>query len=233
MKINTKLSVLLWLLTVGCAAAPESGASRALLADDFWLGQNAYEHKNYINAYRWLRPAAEAGNPNAQFYLAMMYDFGHVLTRDRQPRVWARPLSPHNRKILRLESDRQQAQIWYRLAAEQGHDDAQFYLAMIYGKQQNHGQAVYWLSKAAAGGDEEALAKLENYARQQDAEAQYALACIYRDGVRLRHDLRLYPSEADNREIAPDPEASRRWLQKAAANGHAPARRELLQILQK
>jgi TPR repeat protein len=216
MKINIKLFAPLWLLLAG----------RALPVDDFLLGQNAYEHKNYLNAYRWLRPAAEAGNPNAQFYLAMMYDFGHVLTRDQQPRVRSRSLSPHTRKIARLKSDRQQAQIWYLRAAEQGQDDAQFYLAMAYSKRQNHDQAVYWLSKAAASGDADALESLKEYADEGNGAAQYALACIYRDGVRPRHDLKLYPSERDNREIVPDPEIYQFWLQKAAANGCAPARRE-------
>jgi TPR repeat protein len=202
-----KLSLFLLLLTLsaGCAN-PNQG--RRVMTDEFMLGKLAYEENDFKAAYAVLAPAAAAGNPNAQFYLGMMYDFGYG-----------------------LETDHERANALYLQAAEQGQDDAQFNLAISYsigeGIEQDDDKAIYWLSKSAASGDKDAMDKLDDYARDDYAAAQYALACVYRDGVRLHHDLTLYPSEDDNREIAPSPEIYRRWLQKAAAGNYAPAVQEL------
>jgi TPR repeat protein len=220
--------VLALLAAAGCVAADRN---RSLMADDFLLGKNAYEHKNYVKAYQWLKPAAEAGNPNAQFYLGMMYDFGYVLINDKSPHIRSRPLSSRTRTPLQLKSDREQAVAWYLKAAEQGQDDAQFNLAISYstgeGIEQDDDKAIYWLDKSAASGDQDALNRLKGYADDGYADAQYALARLYREGARLHHDLRLYPSEDDNQEIIPNPAIARRWLQEAAANGQPQAIKEL------
>jgi TPR repeat protein len=171
-------------------------------------GQTAFEKGNYAEALRLLRPAAEAGNPNAQYYIAIMYDFGRGIGVNHE-----------------------EANIWYLKAAKQEQDDAQFNLAISYqrgeGIEADDKQAVYWLSRAAANGDVDALRELTNYADEGYPAAQYALAKIYRDGVTLHNNNTLYPSERDNKTIAPNAKLYQKWLQEAAAYGSPEAIKEL------
>jgi TPR repeat protein len=205
-----KLSLFLLLLTLaaGCTALnPE--ASRQIMQADMLQGEEAYEDGNYNKAFQLLLPAAEAGNPNAQYLIAIMYDFGRG-----------------------QRTNHEEANVWYLKAAEQEQDDAQFNLAISYregeGIEANEDRAVYWLSRAAAHGDVDALQTLMGSANyDNNPEAQYALAKIYRDGVTLHNDNMLYPSERDNEAIAPNPNLYQSWLQEAAANGSPEAIKEL------
>jgi TPR repeat protein len=205
-----KLSLFLLLLALaaGCAAL-NPDTSRQIMQEAQRQGQAAYEQGNYSEAFRLLHPAAEAGNPNAQYLIAIMYDFG----RGR-------------------EINHEEANVWYLKAAEQEQDDAQFNLAISYqrgeGIEADDDQAVYWLSRAAANGDADALQVLTDYASDEDnPAAQYALAKIYRDGVTLHNNRTLYPSERDNKAIAPNAKLYQKWLQEAAANGSPEATKEL------
>jgi TPR repeat protein len=60
-------------------------------------------------AVKEFRAAAEAGNADAQFNMALMYERGIGVSKDEQESV-----------------------IWYRKSAEQGNSNAQFNLAVMY-----------------------------------------------------------------------------------------------------
>ena len=155
-----------------------------------------------------IRLAAEAGDPNAQYELALMYDFGRGVSVSHE-----------------------QANAWYLKAARQGHDNAQYNLAISYiqgeGIEQDHNKGVYWLIQSAKNGDPDAFEVLTRYANNGNAEAQYALAQIYRNGVSLHNDLEHYPWEEDNSSITPDMGQYKYWLQKAARSGHPRGAEEL------
>ena len=55
---------------------------------------------------------------------------------------------------------------WYRKAAEQGHELAQYNLAMCYGAgigiEESYDEAIVWLRKAAAQGMQQAIDMLIN-----------------------------------------------------------------------
>lgn len=78
-----------------------------------------------------MRPFAEAGRPEAQHNLALMYYTGQGAAQDDA-----------------------EAARWYRLAAEQGYADAQYNLGLMYAKGQGVAEddaaAYYWLDRAAA-----------------------------------------------------------------------------------
>ena len=75
---------------------------------------------------------------------------------------------------IEIEKDDQKAVKWYQKAAEQGHTDAQYNLALCYkngiGVEKDEQKAVEWYQKAA---------------EQRDAWAQYnlALCCMNGTGV--------------------------------------------------
>jgi TPR repeat protein len=190
------------------AANVKDSAAREIMAERVSEGITAHNNKQFQKACSLLQPAAAAGNPNAQYYMGICYDFGRG-----------------------VKTNHEEANAWYRKAAEQGQDDAQFNLGMSYqmgeGIEQDDKMAVYWFSQAAAHGDEDAWDILHKYAEDDVAEAQYALAHIYNNGVELHNDLSLYPDEDDNIEIIPDPEQFQYWLKRAGQDGPSKAAAEI------
>ncbi len=189
----------------GCELGKDE--NRSVMLDKYLQGQKAFNNKDFAKALTLIKPAAEAGNPNAQYLLATMYDFGRG-----------------------VPTNHEEANAWYLKAAQQGNDDAQYNLGISYqigeGITKNMDMSVCWVARAAANGDEEGLELLKRYAEKYPA-AQYALAQIYRNGVTLHNNPRLYPHEHDNTTIKPDMAAYKYWIEKAAANKYPEAMKEL------
>ena len=110
-------------------------------AQDFERGREAYERGDYVSALREFLPLAEQGVAEAQYHLAVMYEFGRGL-----------PL------------DYAEAVKWHRKAADQGYAMAQNDLGVLYAKGQGVPQddvkAAKWYEKAAAQGIIRALNNL-------------------------------------------------------------------------
>ncbi len=108
-------------------------------------GVDALNRGEYEDAYKVLRPLAEQGNAEAQFYMGHMYLTGQGVTKD--PTEAAR---------------------WYRLAAEQGNSDAEHRLGLMYyemymdsGVPQDRQEAEEWFLRAAKQGHLDAQQSLE------------------------------------------------------------------------
>ena len=108
--------------------------STPVLAADLKAGLDAFQRDDYATALKELRPLAEQGNAEAQYYLGRIYSGGFGVTQDYA-----------------------EAMKWYRLAAEQGDAAAQFFLGVIYefgwGVSQDYTEAVKWYRLAAEQGD--------------------------------------------------------------------------------
>lgn len=95
-------------------------------------GRAYFLQGEYLRAFSEFRPLAEAGNPEAAFYLGEYYHHGLA-----GPANFAKALK------------------WYRFAAERGVADAQLGLATMYatgrGVPKDYIQAHMWLSLAAEG----------------------------------------------------------------------------------
>ena len=93
--------------------------------------------KDYAEAVRWFRLAAEQGGAIAQYNLGRMYFMGRGILKDVDEAVR-----------------------WFRLAAEQGHAEAQGSLSLMYftgqGVRENHGRAHMWSNIASANGNDTA-----------------------------------------------------------------------------
>ena len=100
-------------------------------------GMRHYNAKNYAEAVKWFRKAAEQGNADAQYNLGACYYNGQGVTKDYTEAVK-----------------------WIRKAAEQGFAGAQYNLGNCYykgnGVTQNYTEAVKWYRKAAEQGNAEA-----------------------------------------------------------------------------
>jgi uncharacterized protein len=117
--------VLLALVPLAYAAAEQKSAD---------AGIAAYENENYREAMKQLRPLAEKGDPNAQYYVGRMYEKGEGVSKDSE-----------------------QVVKWYTKSAEAGQRKAQYRLAVGYayglsGLPTDEELAVKWLRKSAEAG---------------------------------------------------------------------------------
>ena len=110
----------------GCKPSPEELESK---------GERFLKEKNYTEAIKCFREAAEQGLAISQYNLGVLYQYGEG-----------------------VEKDETRAVDWYRKAAEQGHAKAQYNLAICYGKAlgvpENYAEFKKWLRRAAEQGHE-------------------------------------------------------------------------------
>ena len=195
---SATLIILAAVLGGGSAAPSEVGS-----------GWNAYLASDYATAWRALKPLAEAGDPQAQYYLGTMYNHGHGAPRD-----------------LRL------AATWYEKAARAGHPDAPFTLGFLlyYGGEEfapNPAAAVPWLDLAAQAGNgvaQSLLARLylEGTGVPSDRERAltWALSAAEKGIVSAQYDAAALLAA---RPGAPNVLQACKWLELAARAGYPGA----------
>ena len=176
-------------------------------------GSSFYKKKDYSEAVKWYRKAAEQGSARAQCYLGECYYYGRGVSQDYSEAVkWYSKAAEQGYASAQcnlgycyqygqgVSQDYTEAVKWYRKAAEQGSADAQNNLGNRYyngqGVSQDYSEAVKWYRKAA---------------EQGDADAQYSLGLCYQYGHGVSQDY----SEAV------------KWYRKAAEQGHANAQKQL------
>ena len=164
--------------TTACASSRVLGAS--LVAA--WLASPAA-----AAPYPGQVAAAEAGNPRAQFALAIMYDTGDGVTQDFPTAlVWFRRAANGGYDVAEAKlglmylvgwavpRDAQEAARWYRKAADQGNAIAAARLARLYahgiGVPRSLVDAAVWARLAAAQGDAMSAWLAERYAERMTAD---------------------------------------------------------------
>ena len=162
-------------------------------------GLDALRKRDYATAAKELRPLAERGDPEAQYRIGRMYEFGAG-----------------------YKVDKAQAVAWYRKAADQGHASAQGELGAIYfngdGVPRDDAQAFRWFAKSAELGNAEsqynlglmhakgsgvridtvqAIAWIRKAADQGLAIAQFKLGVAYENGEGVtKNDVLAYANYA-------------------------------------
>jgi uncharacterized protein len=127
----------------------------------------AWRRGEYTTAYRLWRPIADEGDPDAQFYLGFMSEYGQGGPQNSMEAVkWYRKAADQQHAVAQFSlgvmyangegvprSDTEAAQ-WYRLAADQGLGSAQFDLGTLYargrGVPEDHVLAYMWLDLVAS-----------------------------------------------------------------------------------
>ena len=170
----------------------------------------AYNKKDYSEAVKWYRKAAEQGFARAQRNLGVCYNNGEGVTQSYSEAVkWYRKAAEQGDATAQcnlgwcyengegVSKSISDAVKWYRKAAEQGLARAQYSLGLCYeynkGVSQSWSEAVKWYRKAA---------------EQGDANAQASLGARYENGEGVPRNL----TEAI------------KWYRKAAAQGHQNAK---------
>eukprot|EP00729_Bicosta_minor_P013106 gene13106-biopygen14215 len=169
--------------------------------------------QDHVEAAKWYRKSAEAGDAMAQCNLGNMHRSGEGVEKDHVEAVkWFRQSAEtgvveaqYNLGCMYdtgrgVEQDHVEATKWYRKAAEAGYAKAQYNLGIMYrngkGVEQDHIEAAKWFRKSAMAGL---------------ADAQYNLGIMYRDGEGVEQN---YVEAA-------------KWYRKAAEAGDAIAQNNL------
>ena len=153
-------------------------------------GVGAYKRGDYTTALRILRPLADQGSAEAQFWLGAMYEHGQGVAHDfREARHWLRLAAEQGNALAQtflgiaygegqgVIQDFQEALKWTRLAAEQGQAAAQLYLGFMYeegiGVAQDYQHAYMWSDIAASKHGDDAILRAIN---QRDRIAKHLTA---------------------------------------------------------
>ena len=178
----------------------------ATASADLRKGLDAYNSGDYAIALAILTPLADAGDVDAQFNLAKMYELGNGVVQNNKKAVkWYRRAAEANYipaqyklglmyetgdGVAQNRYNNQEAMKWYSLAAKAGDADAQYRLGLMYhfGKEglllpsvsrtsNGHEKAVEWWHRAAES--EHFLAQLalgKAYHKGEGTERDYAEA---------------------------------------------------------
>lgn len=152
---------------------------------DYETGATAFLDGDYATALKELRPLAEKGNSNAQFFLGVMYGMGQGARQDyAESTMWFRNAAdqgnPNAQACLGIlysqgrgvKQDFAEAAKWYRKAAEQGNANAQNNLGAFYGEGKGVSkdlvQSYLWYNLAASQGFEDSAKLRDEVARKMN-----------------------------------------------------------------
>ena len=180
-------------------------------------GPALYRDKQYGRAVPVLREAAQAGDAESQFYLALAYHHGKGLIADGE-----------------------EALVWYRAAAAQTHARALFNLATIYHRGElvpaDMTEALAYYEAAARLNDKRALSTLgvmhyrgDGVPRDLDKARSYWEAAAELGSREAMYDLGLL--YVRGRGVPEDPAAAFVWFEKAAYAGMVRAQTLVAQSL--
>ena len=239
------LGVFVWQSQSTDVKTPEEAYN---IGRDYYNGTNG-KQKDYSEAVKWYRKAAEQGHAGAQNNLGLCYKNGQGVPQDYSEAVkWYRRATEQGharaqnnlgvcyQKGEGVPQDYSEAVKWFRKVAEQGYAGAQYNLGVCYyngkGVPLDYSEGVKWFRKAA---------------EQGHAGAQKGLGLCYKNGRGVPKDyseaVKWYHKSAEQGDadaqyylglcyyegqgVPQDYSEVVKWNRKAAEQGHAPAQRNL------
>ena len=221
-------------------------------AEMYQKGKSYYDVKDYAEAVKWYRKAAEQGNASGQCDLGRMYQNGYGVTKDYAQAVkWYRKAAKQDYASAQrdlgymyssgygVKQDYAEAVKWYRKAAEQDYASAQRDLGYMYlngyGVKQDYAEAAKWYRKSA---------------EQGNALGQRDLGWMYENGYGVPQNyeeaLKWYRKSAEQGDavgqfdlgvmyehgygVSKDLSLARYWYQKSADQGFQNAINALKQL---
>jgi len=221
------------------------------------LGKHYFDmQKDMKQAEIWAKAAADAGNAEAQYYLAKIYDAGTegkhpnkeiVSVLEKSAEQGFAPAQVMLGKIYQfgrrgIAKDVKKARMWYEMAAAKGANEAMTQLNVIYQQFRDANtktilvdENVEWLELGAKQGNAEAaltLGKMAETGRQvpQDFKRAADLYLIAADAGLVQGEAALGKLYANGEGVAQDNEKAIFWLTKAAEQGYTEAQRKLASV---
>ena len=212
-------------------------------------GKEAYDNKNYSEAVKYFRKAAEQGYAKAQNNLGDCYYWGNGVEKNYAEAVkWFKKAAEQGDAYAQcnlgycyengegVTKDKTEAVKWYKKAAEQGHAEAQKELGDCYyygwGVKEDKTEAVKWYKKAAEQGNERAQRELGDCYRlgwgvkMDDTEAvKWYKKAAEQGNEYAQYDLAEMYEKGEG--VTKDKTEAVKWYKKAAEQGNKWAQREL------
>ena len=171
-------------------AAEGNVQAQCALGNIFYNGEGV--RRNYCEALRWFRKAAEQGYDKAQNILGTLYAIGYEIRIPDYAGALKRYRISERQKngnvevqfyygSYNIKQDYAEALKWFRKAAGQGCDNAQNNLGILYangyGVEQDYAEALKWFRKAVEQGNSKAKSNLGDlYRYGHGVEQDYAEA---------------------------------------------------------
>ena len=221
------------------------------------LGKHYFEmEKNLGKAELWVKAAADAGNAEAQYYLARIYDASTdglhpnkeiVSVLEKSANQGFAPAQVMLGRIYQfgrrgIPKDLKKSKIWYEMAAAKGANEAMTQLNVIY-KQSRKSNAkaltanenVEWLELGAKQGNAEAALTLGEMAETgrgvpRDLKRAAELYQIAAETGLVQGEAALGKLYANGEGVPQDNEKAIFWLTKAAEQGYVEAQRKLASV---
>lgn len=221
------------------------------------LGKYYFDiEKDVKQAEKWIKAGADAGDAEALYYLARVYDQSRegkhpnkevVSILEKSAGQGYAPAQMMLGKIYQfgrrgIPQDLKKAKMWYELAAAKGANEAMSQLNVIY---QQSGDAftkaaladenVEWLELGVRQGNAEAALNLGKMAESgrgapQDYKRAAKLYQIAADAGIVQAQAALGKLYANGEGVPQDNEKAVFWLTKAALEGYVEAQRKLAQV---
>ena len=162
-------------------AFPDAAADQEKAAKGYFEKASVFAaKKEYAEAVKWLRKAADLGEPNAQYNLGICYYNGQGVKQDFEEAVkWLKKaagqgvvFAQYNLGVCYyggqgVKQDFEEAVKWFRLAADQEFPAAQYNLGLCYatgkGVRKDRSEAKKWFRRAAELGNASAMKALESF----------------------------------------------------------------------
>ena len=228
-----------------CWVLHEEGDVQGQAEAQYTLGCCYSDNKNYTEAVKWYRKAAEQGLARAQYELGICYATNIGVKGDyTEAAKWYRKAAEQGDATAQsnlgfcyyngrgVEQDYTEAAKWYRKAAEQGDAKAQLNLGVCYdngeGVEQDYSEAVKWYRKAAEQGDAIAQLNLGScYYNGEGVEQDYTEAVKWFRKAAEQGDAdgqnNLGFCYANGQGVEQDYTEAVKWYYKAAEQGDAEA----------
>ncbi len=142
-------------------------------------GRNAEERRDYKEAAKWYRQAAQQGDVEGQFHLSRMYEYGWGVPRNysmavkmlKKSAAGGYPEAQYSLGVdycqgYMMAHDYAEAMKWLLKASAQGSGAADYFIGYMYeegkGVAKDSAEALRWYQRAAERGDPSAKNKLKS-----------------------------------------------------------------------
>ena len=212
------------------------------------VGEIAAGSGDYEKAADRFLQAAEAGNPQAELQLGLLYYQGLGVEQDREAALyWLYQSAKGGNRYAQFRLGQmyekgegapvnyKHAAYWYGLAIESGESLAEVALAELYldgrGVERNRMRALRFFASAADAGNAHAQFKLAELYEQEGADGR-EVEELRRAAAKQEHALaQAALGRGFRRSGTAEYERAERWLRRAAGNGNAGAQHELAVML--
>ncbi len=160
------LSFTIFVFSTGTLLAEDGADAKAALT----TGMKYFYQKDFADAYKWFKIAADQDNSDAERVLGFLYQYGLGVDKDYQKAFEYTEKSAMQGNALGesalgslyevgmgVKQDQGKAFEWFKKSAEQGNSTGQAYLGFFYfngvGVAQDYVKALEWFKKSAEQGD--------------------------------------------------------------------------------